>query len=180
MPGQVFHVNYWENTSTAVAPVVTSYFRPGYPAWQGGVIMGSALGGLQAKWEALRDWVRWGWTVFQRTRALDPQRRAVVLRAVDALEHAAFPLAQAAVAKTATTMGFGRPEAWTQLSRELKGSAGNAENAFRHLEACRLVRANLLLSTVTNPDLNLITELAYHGFAWKSAQNTGNGRIVGS
>jgi hypothetical protein len=179
MPGQVFHRNYWNNTSTAGAPVVTSYFRPGYPAWQGGVIMGSALGGLQAKWESLRDWCSWGWTIFQRTRALDPQRRAVALCAVKALEHDAYPLAQSAVAKTATTMGFGRPEAWIQLSRELKGSAGNAENAFRHLEACRLTRANLLLSTVTNPDMNLIVELAYHGFALKNQQNTGNGRLVG-
>jgi hypothetical protein len=179
MPGQVFHRNYWNNTSTAGAPVVTVSFRPGYPAWQGGVVMGSAFGGLQARWEAVRDWWSWGWRLFQRTKALDAGRRAVMLHVVDALEHQAYPLAQAAVAKTATTMGFGRPEAWIQLSRELKGSAGHAENAFRHLEACRLTRANLLLSTVTNPEMHLIVELAYHGFALKNAQNTGNGQIVG-
>jgi hypothetical protein len=95
------------------------------------------------------------------------RRRAVVLTALDALEHPAFPLAQSAVKKTATTLGFNRPEAWKELSRELKGSAGHAENAFRHLEACRLVRANLMDSTVTNPEMHLIVELAYHAFTVK-------------
>jgi len=165
MPTLSFHRNYFNNSSTAVAPVLAPS-KGGYPLWQSGAVnLGIGLGGALVFWERLTDWCGWFWTLLRRSRAYDTRRRAVVLKVLDAFEHPAFPVAQSAVKKTATTLGFNRPEAWKELSRELKGSAGHAENAFRHLEACRLVRANLLDSTVTNPEMHLIVELAYHTFA---------------
>jgi hypothetical protein len=165
MPTQWAHTHYWENSSTVVTPIAPAP-RGGYPVWQtSAVTLGFGFGGALSLWERLVDWLGWAWTIVSRCRRYTPQQRAIVRATFDALDHPAFPLAQAAVKKTATTLGFNRPEAWKELSRELKGSAGHAENAFRHLEACRLVRANLLTSTVTNPECHLIVELAYHGFA---------------
>ena len=159
------HTFYWENTDTVTTPVIVSR-GGGYPAWQSTVVVvGSGFGGAVEYVERFWDAVRWLWRLFRRSLGFDAQRRAVVLRVLSALEHPAYPIAQRAVKQTATTLGFNRPEAWKELSRELKTSPGRAENAFRHLEAMRLVRANLLSSTVTNPECNLIVELAYHGFA---------------
>lgn len=129
--------------------------------------MGIGLGGAVSIYERTVDWCRWFWRLFRRSVRYDAEQRAVIVKTLDAIDHPAFPIAQKAVRKTATTLGFNRPEAWKELSRELKGSAGHAENAFRHLEACRLTRANLMDSTVTNPECHLIVELAYQGFGWK-------------
>lgn len=162
------HVRYWEFSSTSTTPLAEQRIGH-YPAWQSGVVMGSAFGvvvsGLVLWCERLWDRVRWWWRAQPRVMRLDAEARLVLLRTLDALEHPAYPIARQSVRRTATTLGFNRPEAWKELSRELKGSAGHAENAFRHLEACRLVRANLINSTVTNPECHLIVELAYHGFA---------------
>lgn len=160
-----FHTTYWENSDTNVAPVRLT--RGGYPVWQSGVVIGTAFGGLALFWDRASDWWRWCWRLVSRSYRFNPEQRAVVLKTLAALEHPAYEVARGAVRKTARTVGFNRPEAWKDLSRELKASAGGAENAFRHLEACRLVRANLLNSTVTNPECHLITELAYQGFAWR-------------
>jgi hypothetical protein len=154
------------NVSSTAAPPEAPYRSGGYPTWQAsGFAAGSGLGGAVVLWERAADWCRWFWTVFRRTWGYDPERRRAVLKALNALDHPAYPLAKQAVRKTATTLGFNRPEAWKDLSRELKSSAGHAENAYRHLEACRLVRANLISSTVSNPQCHLIVELAYHGWA---------------
>lgn len=159
-----FHTKYWENSDTATTPVVVNRFVGFYPAWQGGVVLGSLFGGTVPFFERCWDRLSWWWKAQPRVMRLDPEARLVLLKTLDAIEHPAYPIARSAVRKTATTLGFNRPEAWKELSRELKGSAGHAENAFRHLEACRLVRANLLNSTVTNPECHLIVELAYQGF----------------
>jgi hypothetical protein len=159
-----FHEQYWDISSTAVTPIA----RPaagGYPQWQTSVTLGSVFGGALIFWERFVDWVGWAWTLLRRSHRYDWERRAVVLHALDALEHPAYPIARLSVRKTATTLGFNRPEAWKELSRELKGDPGRAENAFRHLEAMRLMRANNIQSTLANPQANLIVELAYHGFA---------------
>jgi hypothetical protein len=87
-------------------------------------------------------------------------------RAQSLMNHPAYPFAQEAVRKTATTLGFNRPEAWQGLSRHMKASPGRAENVFRHMNACQIVR-NTAPSTLTNPDCNLLVELAYHDFAMK-------------
>ncbi len=90
-----------------------------------------------------------------------------VLAHVQALrDHPAYPVALDAVAQTATTLGFNRPEAWQGLSRQMKSSPGRAENTFRHMRACEIVRAQSP-STLTNPDCNLLVELAYYEWAKK-------------
>lgn len=164
MPTQWAHTFYWENSSTSATPVVTASYS-GYPPWQtAGVTLGIGLGGAVGYFERVWNWLAWAWMVIRQSVGFDPERRAIVRQTLRALQHPAYPIARSAVRKTATTLGFNRPEAWKELSRELKGSAGHAENAFRHLEACRLVRANLLNSTISNPECHLLVELAYHGF----------------
>lgn len=163
-----FHTFFWETSDTNATPVATTP-TGGYPPWQAGVIqpgvvLGSGFGGLVPWWERLADRVSWFWMVFRRTRRLDRTQRVVLLRTVETLEHPAYPLARQAVRKTARTLGFNRPESWKALSQELKGDQGRAENAFRHLEACRLVRENLISSTITNPMCHLLVELAYHAY----------------
>lgn len=101
-----------------------------------------------------------------RILALDPERRAVLDRSLDALESPAYAVAQQAVRTTATTLGFNRPEAWKDYNREIKSDPGRMENVYRHLRACHLLR-DAAGSTLTNPDQNLLVELAYHGFAQK-------------
>lgn len=161
------HTFYWENSDTAVAGV--SRLIGHYPAWQtAAVTLGTMFGGVLPFWERFWDRWRWFWRAQPRCARLDAEQRRVLLKTLDALEHPAYRIARSSVRKTATTLGFNRPEAWKELSRELKGSACHAENAFRHLEACRLVRANLIDSTVTNPECHLIVELAYQGFASRS------------
>lgn len=165
MPTLWAHQNYFNNSSTSVAPVAAPS-RGGYPLWQASTFaVGSGLGGGIVLWERLCDWLRWFWTLFRRSLRYDPERRRAVIKTLNALEHPAFPLAQQSVRRTATTLGFNRPEAWKELSRSLKSDPGTAENAFRHLEACRLTRVNLINSTVTNPQCHLIVELAYQGWA---------------
>lgn len=160
-----FHTFYWENSDTTVVVVAKASGIGFYPAWQTSVTLGSLFGGAAPFVERFMDRLRWWGRSQPRVMRLDPEARLVLMKTLDALEHPAYPLARASVRKTAVTLGFNRPEAWKELSRELKGSAGHAENAFRHLEACRLTRANLLNSTVTNPECHLIVELAYQGFA---------------
>ena len=95
----------------------------------------------------------------------DDEQRAALARTMDALDHAAFPVAKQAVRATAVTLGFNRPEAWVNLSRRIRASQPEAENMYRHMHACVLVRDTALPSTLSNPELNLVTELAYQGFA---------------
>lgn len=90
-----------------------------------------------------------------------------VAKAQDLTKHPAYPFALEAVKKTATTLGFNRPEAWQGLSRHMKSSPGRAENVFRHMNACQLTRETAG-STLTNPDCNLLVELAYH--EWSRGQ----------
>ena len=49
------------------------------------------------------------------------------------------------------------------LHRSLKAHPNINENRFRHLEACRLLRASAG-STFTNPECHLTVELAYHRY----------------
>lgn len=160
------HKFYWENSDTAVTPIVLSRTKQ-YPAWQGSVTIGTMFGGLVPFFERLWDYCRWWSRTHPRIMRLDPEARRVLVKTLNALEHPAYPTAQLSVRKTATKLGFNLPMAWKDLSGELKQSPGLAENTYRHLEACRLTRANLLNSTLTNPECNLLVELAYHGFAYK-------------
>jgi hypothetical protein len=164
MPTLWAHRNYFNNSSTAVKPTLAAS-EGGYPRWQASVIaVGSFPGQLQVYWERLVAWVR-SWRAARPAIIVAPASEAAVLdRVRTLLEHPAYPFAQAAVRQTATTLGFTRPEAWQGLSRHMKEDAGRAENVFRHMRACVVTRATAP-STLTNPDCNLLVELAYHEFA---------------
>jgi hypothetical protein len=99
-----------------------------------------------------------------RIVALDPERTAVLTRSLDLLESPHYVVAQQAVRKTATTLGFDRPEAWKDLTRHMKEDLGRTQNVYRHLKAMRLLR-DAANSTFTNPEANFLTELAYQGFS---------------
>ena len=160
-----FHTFYWETFSTVVTPP-PGQGRGGYPLWQASVIAPSGLGMLGAWWDTQYARLQWFWRFLKRMHRLDTERRSVLLRVLETLESPAYGTARSAVRTTATTLGFNRPEAWKGLSRHLKDSAGRAENTFRHLEACRLLREQAN-STLTNPQQHLTVELAYQGFAIK-------------
>lgn len=161
MPTLWAHTNYFA-TSDTIAPTPLGPTHGGYPLWQASnSAVGSLFGGLQPYWERLVAWLR-SW----RRQTVQPTSGSPLERAEALLQHPAYPFALEAVKKTATTLGFNRPEAWQGLSRQMKSSPGRAENVFRHLNACQLVRETAP-STLSNPDCNLLVELAYHEFARK-------------
>jgi len=156
-----FHTKYWEFSDTNAAPIHVGV--TGYPLWQASVVVPSLFGIIGAWIDARVALVKWHWRLARRVHQLAPESKGVLLRALTALEDPRYPAARAAVRATATTLGFNRPEAWKPLSQHMKAEPGRAENVFRHLNACRLLRETAG-STLTNPEQNLLTELAYHGF----------------
>lgn len=155
------HTRFWAFSDTNAALVHVS--GGGYPGWQAGVITPSLLGLIGAWIDTHLERLQWLWRVGSRLHRLPGESKAVVLIALDALESPHYPHAQAAVRQTATTLGFNRPEAWKDYARELKSDQGRMENVYRHLKACHLLR-EAASSTLTNPQQNLLAELAYHGF----------------
>lgn len=156
------HTFYWETSDTSAAVVHLSGGAV-YPHWQSAVITPSLFGMIGAWIDARWALVQWHWALARRVHGLPRESRAVLLRVVDSLESPAYPAAQQAVRTTATTLGFNRQEAWKDYARELKSDLGRMENVYRHLKACHLLR-DAAGSTLTNPQQNLLTELAYHGF----------------
>lgn len=167
MPVQSWgHSQYWSVFSTVVPPPPTPIIsRGGYPGWQASVI-GSLFGAIQVQLVALWAEIRWYLRLIRRVRALDARQQVALAAAFHALEHPGFPAALTAVQETAVTLGFNRPEAWKPYSHAIKASPKRAENIFRHLRACEQTKA-ALGSTLSNPECNLLVELAYHAFARK-------------
>ena len=163
MPTQWAHGLFFNFSDSNAAPVITPG-QGGYPLWQSVVIAPSLLGMVGAWLDVQIARAKWVWRLVRRVHDLDVERRAVLIQALDTLEDPAFATAQACVRETATTLGFNRPEAWKAWSREIKADPGRAENAFRHLRAMHRLR-DLHPSTLTNPQQNFVTELAYQGFA---------------
>lgn len=98
------------------------------------------------------------------TTAHLPTERLRVLRTViTTLDSPLYPVAKRAVRETSQTLGFNRPEAWVPYSRELKSEPARAENVFRHLHCMRLIR-DYSGVTLSNPEQNLLAELAYHEY----------------
>lgn len=158
----LFHATFqWNFSDTNAAPVHLG--AGGYPLWQASVIAPSLFGIVGAWIDEHWALLKWHWRIAKRLHRLSRESGRVLVRVLDLLESPAYPQAQAAVRGTATTLGFNRPEAWKELGRQMKSDAGRAENMFRHLEAMRRVRETAN-STLTNPQQNLLTELAYHGF----------------
>ncbi len=137
-------------------------------------VMGSAFGGLYAgylrwgeptvarvrAWAAFwRDW----WRTGRAFRAEQTMSGWAVRETLRLVQHPAYAAAVAGVVETAHTTGFNRPEAWVKLSHTLHERTDWAENSWRHLNAMmvadRIVRAQGVV--VSNPDLNLMVELAY-------------------
>lgn len=161
-----FHTQYWASSDTAV-PGAPGLGRPGYPPWQSGsiIVLGVGFGGLLPYWERFVTWCARMWRFMGRMWTLTPAQCLVLDRVLHTFEHPAYPMAGKTVRKTATTLGFNRPEAWQELGKALKRNPGEAENTFRHLESCRLLHLNLVGSTLTNPQAHLMVELAYQEFA---------------
>lgn len=162
-----FHQTYW-STSDTKAVVPPGPGVPGYPMWQSGpttIVLGSAFGGLVPFFERIAEWCRRVWRFTFRVSRLTPTQCLALERVLQSFEHPGYPIARHTVRKTATTLGFNRSEAWLELGRALKRSPGESENTFRHLESVRLLRFNLVGSTLSNPQANLMVELAYQEFA---------------
>jgi len=163
-----FHSFYWNDaTPSTVVIVPTGRGVGGYPAWQASVITPSLFGVVGAWIDHQVQRLRWALRLVRRIERLDAEQRDVLSRVLTTLESPAWPVARVSVRQTATTLGFNRPEAWIHLSRELKASPGRAENTYRHLQTCTTLRNRLREqgSTVTNPQMHLVAELAYQGFA---------------
>lgn len=160
-----FHTFYWEFSDTAITPVAVTH--GGYPVWQSAVIAPSLFGTIGAWIDHQWGRLKWAYRLIRRIEGLGSEQQAVVFRVLDLVEHPQYPTAQAAVRATATTLGFNKPQAWVALSHEIKAHADWAENTWRHLRSCHglNVTARAQGSTLTNPELNALVELAYQGFA---------------
>lgn len=168
------HVQFWSGSADVPPPIPS---RPGYPGWQSGVIAGSLLGGLQGVYDRaawLCRWARLWWRCTPKQRAflerhgealtrLDGEQVLVVGRVLATLTSDPFVTARSSVRATATTLGFHEPRAWVQLSHALKARSDWAENSWRHLDAMRQLDA--VYPNLSNPEKNLLIELAYVGFA---------------
>lgn len=172
MPVQSWaHSHYWSPTSTAVAPVVPTSGQPGYPLWQAGVVVLPSAFGAVSAWAAIwLERLRILWRLASLMLGFSREQQAVVWRVVETVGSPAFPVARQAVTRTATTLGFNRPEAWGDLKAELKRDAGNAENMFRHLQTVNTLRLNYTGSTLSNPTAHLLVELAYHAYTLRKAR----------
>ena len=163
-----FHDQYWKDTTPSTfVPPPPGPSVGGYAGWQAGVIVPSLFGVVGAWLDAQMGRLRWAFRLVRRVERLNAEQRAVLDTVIRSLESPAYPVARQAVRDTAQTLGFNRPEAWKPYSHELKASPGRAENTFRHLRACTLTRDRLREqgSTMTNPEMHLVVELGYQGFA---------------
>lgn len=173
-----FHAQYWENNRHrgTVTPAASTR-RGAYPLWQSSVIHMVAFGPMLSAFWAKLQWI---WQAFkllwyvdradqgqvldwiERWPRYSPQERHVFLRLVQLMGDPAWIDARQAVRATATTLGFNEPAFWKGLSRALKDNPGSAQNTFRHLYAVQILRTSGRV--LSNPDLHLLTEAAYHAF----------------
>lgn len=158
-----FHATFqWNFSDTNAAPVHVG--AGGYPLWQAAVVHASLFGVIGAWLDARWALLKWHWNLARRVHRLSKESRALVVLTVQHLESPIYPKAQAAVRKTATTLGFNTDDA---IGRDLKRYAmnepGRRENVNRHLHAMKTLKETAG-STMTNPQANFLTELAYQGF----------------
>jgi hypothetical protein len=172
MPVQSWaHSHYWTETSTAVAPVIPTSGQPGYPLWQASaVVMPSAFGAVAAWAGIWRERLSILWRLSTRMLGFSREQQAVIWRCIETVGGREYPIARQAVQRTAITLGFNRPEAWSDLKAALKRDPGNAENTFRHLQIVQTLRTNLVGSTLSNPQAHLLVELAYHGYTLRKVR----------
>jgi hypothetical protein len=155
-----FHRYFWgRRNSTGIRPSLAAS-RGGYPIWQASVIAGSLFGAIGAWWEVWWTRLLWHLRIARRLHQMPSDARDVAHAVIDVLGSPAFPLAQQAVQQTAITLDFNRESAWRDYSRTLKADQGRMQNVYRHLRAMALLR-EAVSSTLSNPDQNLLIELAY-------------------
>jgi hypothetical protein len=154
------HSKFWR--AKANIPVVRPPSLGGYPHWQAGVLMGSLLGACQYWYERARyvlAWavVAWSWS---------PDQARAMAAALDCVSLEAWTAARESVRQTAQTIGFNEPQHISHLGQLLKaGGLGMAENHWRHLLAVTLLGGLTTRDPLTNPEKNLLIELAYWDYA---------------
>ena len=174
------HSHYWAGTTEVILPSTEA--GAAYPMWQASVITPSLFGGLQAGWEAgseqVKSWAYWLarlWRLPPDTRlhlgaladrleALGPEKRIAIEQAIEAIEQDGYEAAVKAVGDVAVTPGMRERHVWVNISRKIHEWPGWSENMYRHLDAADRAKRSIREagSTISNPDLNLMVELAYH------------------
>ena len=165
--GSWAHIQYWENSDTAVAVVAKG--RGGYPTWQAApaqLVLGSMFGALEPVYEGTKLRCVWFWRLWRAIIGMRPEDRRTVALVVDSILDPRYPHAMRAVKMTAVKPGMDGPLAWRTLAHDLKFHHRWAENSWRHLDACATADAMLRAegSTVTNPQRALMVELAYQSY----------------
>lgn len=172
MPSQWAHSLFWAATSSTVVAPPPGPSRGGYPGWQASVVLPSLVGAIGAWWDQWRDWLVGWYRLDQRIHRLPQARRDVLLQTLTVLESPVYTHARKAVRTTAVTVGFRDPQSWVSYSRDLKANPKQAENTWRHVRACRLLQESWAqtspgstLTRLSNPQQNLLIELAYQEYA---------------
>ena len=155
------HAQFWRMDAGdgGGPPVAGASAEGGYVPWQATVIMGSIGGGCQAWWD---HWVR-VWRLAWRLHRLRDERAQVLERVLEIVEGDLYLHGRTAVRDVATTLGFNKPTAWGDLAHLLKSRPDLAENHWRHLYATMRLEAQGV--TLSKPMLNLVAEVAFHGYA---------------
>lgn len=154
------HSHYWRFSNGPGVVLGGGGGNNGYVPWQTTPLLGSLFGGLQAWYERVRD----VWRLYQRVKDFGPDRWAALERVCALLAAPEYDVARASVKDTALLLGFNKPEAWLSLKRDLQKRPDFTENLFRHVRAMRTLDEQQP-NTLSNPEKNLLIELAYHGYA---------------
>lgn len=157
------HAQYWQSKAN-VPPAAGASGAGGYVPWQTTPVLGSLFGGLQAWFES----ALWAWRAWRMLRRLRRDERGLVADVVlRMLESPDYIDARQAVAATANILGVrNNPTAWQSLVNVLKPRPGWTENHWRHFQAIVDFDARRP-NTLSNPQKNLLVELAYMGYALK-------------
>lgn len=193
MPTQWAHRFYWSSRVAGTDPTAGAGGGGGYPAWESAVIahtFGSGLGVLQGLYERAvwwGGWVRRLWSLSPSERVyldvqyeawrhpapvmpttsatmdLPQEGAAIVARVTTLLQSPEYAAARSAVRDTAMTLGFRDAQYWAKIGAQLRDRPHWAENMWRHLHAMAALDATRAAPR-SNPDKNLLIELAYHGY----------------
>ena len=99
------------------------------------------------------------------TTPLTIEQLVVIERVVGLMTSVHWEEVRQQVRACATTRAFHHhPQMMTAYSRAVRVDAGSAENHYRHLIVANGVRE--AYPTLSNPDVHLLAELAYQGFAY--------------
>lgn len=155
------HSHYWREKTPQAPPAGGAPGIGGYPEWQSTVIIGSLFGSLQVLWERMT----WSFRLWRMLMRFAPdERRDIVNRVLVLLSSPQYGEAKAAAKKVATTLGFNKPTEWGNLASILKTRQDLSENHWRHHYAYMILEESVG-DKLNRAELNLLAELAYHGYA---------------